>query len=749
MTGDELVTRLIFSAIFFLNILAYETATAQIVGWQTFTSIGTIKDIDIDAGKVWSGSDGGVFQVDINSRTTAKFTNTEGLSANDVVAVEIDRHGVIWFALFNGLLNRYLPDTESWEVVEDYRGQQISDMVAVGDSLYVGLDIGVSLYTIDKMEVKETYRNLGLSSGDDVGKIGANAIFIDGTDIFVATSSGIARSSIALGNLQAPSSWVQYTTASGLPSNGVNDIVVLNGIPYAATTRGASRLTDTLWMDVALVGVNVKAMELVDSNQLFPENTVLSVTNDGVFWLDAADNWQRLGSRLTDVTAVKTDENGGVWIGRDGLGLASFNFDSEIWELVPENAPASNDFKSLLLDEQGRLWCASQLRGIHMLDNGTWVNFSRDNGLPSNDYRDLVTDAEGRIWAGSWGGGVTIIEVTPDDTTFSVIDTTGAVLAGFSGNSPGFVLVNGMARDQADNIWLLNREAVNTRVLASRTPQGEYAYFTVNEGLFTRFVTAIEIDQFDRVWVGTEDGGVRVLDHNNTLFDKSDDNFQQGLNVTDDGLFSNSVTALAEDRDGAIWIGTDEGLNLWFDNVTRNEFGIINRSITAIGIDGRNNKWIGTINGVTILRGHQEKLLDLTTGNSPLVSGNIQSFAFNEITGEVWIGTDRGLSLAQTLFTTPKEDLSQLSGFPNPFITSGSGERFTILNLAENTSVSIFNSAGRLIKTFRAGTSEIGAQAVWDGADKDGALVGSGIYVYLAYTDNDISATGKVAVIRR
>lgn len=745
------MTHLIFSAIFLLNILAYETATAQIVGWQTFTSIGTIKDIDIDAGKVWSGSDGGVFQVDVNSRTTAKFTNTEGLSANDVVAVEIDRHGVIWFALFNGLLNLYFPDTESWEVVEDYRGQQISDMVAVGDSLYVGLDIGVSLYTIDKMEVKETYQNLGLSAGENVEKIGANAIFIDGTDIFVATSSGIARSSIALPNLQAPSSWVQYTTASGLPSNGVNDIVVLDGIPYAATTRGASRLADTVWTDVALLGVNVKAMELVNSNPFFSENTVLSVTNDGVFWLDAADNWQRLGARLTDVTAVKTDQNGSIWIGRDDLGLASFNFDSEIWELVPENTPASNDFKSLLLDEQGRLWCASQLRGIHMLDNGTWVNFSRDDGLPSNDYRDLLADAEGRIWAASWGGGVTIIEITPDDTTFSVIDSTGGILAGFSSTSPGFVLVNGMARDQADNIWLLNRQAANNRVLASRTPapEDDYFYFTLSDGLLSPFVTAIEIDQFNRVWIGTEDRGVRVLDHNNTLGDKRDDNFQQGLNVTDDGLFSNSITALAKDRDGAIWIGTNEGLNLWFDNVTRNEFGIINRSITTIGIDGRNNKWIGTINGVTILRGHQDKVRDLTTGNSLLVSGNIQSFAFNEITGEVWIGTDKGLSLAQTLFTAPKDDLSQLSGFPNPFFVNGSGKVFTILNLAENSSVSIFNSAGMLIKTFAARTDIEGAQAFWDGTDKDGDLVASGIYVYLAYTDNDLSATGKVAVIRR
>ena len=140
---------------------------------------------------------------------------------------------------------------------------------------------------------------------------------------------------------------------------------------------------------------------------------------------------------------------------------------------------------------------------------------------------------------------------------------------------------------------------------------------------------------------------------------------------------------------------------------------------------------------------------DYTTGNSPLVSNNIQSFTFNEETGEVWIGTSNGLSRLQTPFTAPKADLRQLTGFPNPFVLDGFDDEFTITNLAGNTSVNIYSVAGRRIKTFKLAEVQGRGQIVWDGKDDEGKFVASGIYVYLAFTNDDVSATGKVALVRR
>ncbi|MCH8953962.1 hypothetical protein IIA28_01395 [candidate division KSB1 bacterium] len=735
--------------LFLLTLLAIfsKSSYGQVLGWQSYTSVGTIADIAIGAGSVWGGSNGGgLLQFDLTTEMISKLTNTDGLSSNDIVAVEIDKRGMVWIAFFDGLLNRYSPDTQEFEIIDDYQNQSISDIVAFGDSLYIGLDIGVSLYTIDRREVKETYVNLGLSSGGNIEKIGANSVTINALDIWVSTDKGIARSSLDLPNLQAPSSWTQFTTSQGLPSNRINELVVLDGTPYTATISGVARLIDGQWLNAGLTGTNVLAIAVVNSNQFFPENSVVSITRDGVFWLNPSDDqWRQLGPIYRDVTAFDTDSDGNIWIGRRDLGLARYN-GSDGWQLETVNGPASNDFSSLALDSRGRLWCASQISGVHMLnENGVWTNFSKESGLKKNDHRVVMVDSQDRAWAGSWGGGITIFEVSETDTSLTKIDASLEILAGIS-IDPTFVLVTDMTQDEFGNIWIVNREAANGQVLPVRSPQGEFFYFlsTVEE-IGTRFVEVLEIDRINRIWIGTEDRGIKVIDYMGTLSNKTDDRFDQGLDNTE-GLLSNKITALAEDKDGIMWIGTEEGLNFWQGQVGRRT-GLINSFVNTIGIDGINNKWIGTANGITVLNNDGRTQTDYTTGNSPLVSNNIQSFAFNEETGEVWIGTTNGLSRFQTPFTAPKENLNQLTGFPNPFILDGFDDGFTITNLAANTSVNIYSISGIKVKTFNNVQGK--GQIVWDGKDDDSNFVASGIYVYLAFTNNDISATGKVAVVRR
>jgi len=729
-------------------------AVAQNLVWESITSVGAIADIAISEGQVWGGSNGGVLQLDTETGETTKFTNTQGLSFNEVIAVERDRHGSIWFALQGGVIDRYFPDEQRWEQIIDYEDQVITDLVAFGDSLYVGLDFGVSLYTIDKREIKETYVNLGLSTGENLEKIGANSVFIQGHDIWVTTDKGLAQSSLELSNLQAPDNWNQHTVLNGLPTNVVNDLVVLDGIPYAATAAGIARRIDGAWETVGNELLNAVSIRAVEPNQFFGQKTLVVVSTNNVYWYDSSINtWYILGEDFFDVTAIETDGSE-IWIGRRNKGLACFRPDTEEWELFTHNSPSSNNFRSLTLDPQGRLWCANPIEpsvpgvtgGINMFDGEVWSSFTQANGLKNNDQRTVVTDTRGRIWAGSWGGGISIFEESTEGFEITQIDTSDGVLAGFIAD-PGFVLINGLARDQSGNIWVLNRQAVTGNVLLTHTPDGDWFKFSTNEGLLTPFVLSLEIDSSGRVWVGTEDRGVRVLDHSGTIADKSDDDFTQGLTRGNDGLFSDEINALARDRDGTMWIGTPDGLNFWFEGEVGNRFGLINDFVNTIGVDARNNKWFGTANGVSVLSNDGVTWTHYTTRNSPLVGNNVLSFAFNEETGEVWIGTSNGLSRVETPFVAPKPDFSSLTGYPNPFIPGRHGE-FIITNLAENTSIKIYTVSGRLVREFDALDDINGGFVIWDGRDEKGNFVASGIYVYFAYTDNGLSASGKVAVIR-
>ena len=484
-------------------------------------------------------------------------------------------------------------------------------------------------------------------------------------------------------------------------------------------------------------------LELIQNNSfLTPEKTLLAFLNDGVYWLDPVSaNWQKLNSTVGNIRALKVDEDSNLWVGIEEKGIAKYNYQTNGWDVTEINSPARNSFVGLALDLKGRLWTASISGGIQMLDGDTWTNYSTANGLPSNDYRTILVDSQDRVWAGSWGGGLVVLEENQGEIAVTKFDTTNNILAGYEAAHPGFVLVPAIALDKFDNLWIANRQAVNNRVLVTHTPNDQFVHFSTTQGIISNILFALMVDQFGRVWIGT-DRGVNVMEYEEGF---TNVDFSQGLNSSE-GLFSNTITALAEDDDGTVWVGTDAGLNIWFDGIVDEEF---DTPVNAIGIDGINNKWIGTNNGITILKGHFDKVADFTPGNSQLVQGKITSFAFNFTTGEVWIGTDRGLSKATTLFTAPKDDLSQLTGFPNPFIINGSDKIFTITNLANNTNVSIFTSTGKLVKSFKASQDILGAQAFWNGTDEDGKLVASGVYIYLAYTEDNVSATGKVAVVRR
>jgi ligand-binding sensor domain-containing protein len=719
----------------------------QVLEWKSFTNIGTIRDIAIGGGRVWGVSNGGALQVIEGSSEPIKITNTEGLSSNDVVAVEIDQRGSVWFALSNGSLNRYLPEEDRWDNVSEYPNENevITDLVAFRDSLYIGLDFGLRLFNINRSEVQETYKNFGFSPGNTVEKVAAKTIYIDGDEIWVATNRGIAKASLASSNLLPPTSWTKFTTANGLPTNFVNKVVVVDGVPYAATGSGVARMVNGVWEDTGFGSTEAASIDVVSANSFFSQNTVVVFSSAGAFYLNA-NQWQQLGESPTDVTAIKADAGGNVWVGRRDRGLATFEVSTAnpAWVTYEANSPASNHFKALAIDGKSRLWCASLGGGVHMLDGEVWTNFSSTDGrLRSNDQRTVAIDGRDRVWFGSWGGGVSIFEEAGDDFNITQIDQRDGTLAGYS-TDPNFVLINAISPDQSGNIWALNHDAINSRILVNFSEDLSPLYFSRNELGFVPLVTAIEIDRSGRVWIGSQTSGIRVLNHRNTLIDKSDDIVNQGLNVNVDRILSDNITAIIEDADGVMWIGTTEGVNYWFNEQVRVQFGIINSSINTIGVDPRNRKWFGTPSGISVLDNDGVIRTSYTTGNSPLVGSNVVSFAFNEETGDIWIGTTNGLSQVKSPFTRPSSTLDLLSGYPNPFRIDNAASRFTVTNLAVNTSVIIYNSAGHRVKSFSAQEEKI-----WDGRDDDGEFVASGVYVFLGYTDGGLSGTGKVAVIRR
>lgn len=285
------------------------------------------------------------------------------------------------------------------------------------------------------------------------------------------------------------------------------------------------------------------------------------------------------------------------------------------------------------------------------------------------------------------------------------------------------------------------------------------------------------IDRKGRLWFTqcrtTEalNGGFLCMDLNGTIDNTKDDIYTYRTKfVNQDGAeFSfQKALAIAEDRDGRIWLGTETGLvvvddpDLWSNpdftvtqvKVPRNDgtnyadYLLVGSPITTIAVDGANRKWIGTDgDGVYLVSADGTVTLHhFTAKNSPLTSDYILSIACHPYSGEVFIGTDKGLISYQSDASDAADQLTHdnLRVYPNPVRPEYSGP--VILDgLVYDSDIKVVSTAGHVVA---AGTS-IGGTFTWNGRGPSGERVGSGVYYFMvASPDGKESTVAKVAVIR-
>ena len=252
--------------------------------------------------------------------------------------------------------------------------------------------------------------------------------------------------------------------------------------------------------------------------------------------------------------------------------------------------------------------------------------------------------------------------------------------------------------------------------------------------------------------------------------DTSDDTYSLHTSLVDqDGniLTPTFRTAMTEDRDGNIWIGTNTGVYILTDldqlgtstsdqlairrpKVPRNDgtsyadYLLASETILSIAVDPSNRKWIATNNsGVYLVNEDGTEILQqFTKDNSPLMSNSVYVVACDPNGNDVLICTPQGWFVYSSTSAPAADDYSNVYAFPNPVRPDYSGW-ITINGLMDNSLVKIADMQGNV---FWQGTSE-GGMVVWDGCNADGSRVRSGVYLVLASQSSDDSTLGTVAKI--
>jgi ligand-binding sensor domain-containing protein/signal transduction histidine kinase len=176
--------------------------------------------------------------------------------------------------------------------------------------------------------------------------------------------------------------------------------------------------------------------------------------------------------------------------------------------------------------------------------------------------------------------------------------------------------VSGAGFHAAENPPGLGREAAN---FTFRSWQRE-------QGLPENYVRALAQTRDGYIWVGSDDG-VSRFDGVNF--------FSLGLQ---EGLQSGPVQVLFGDNRGALWIGSaGNGLNCWLDGkLTKFTMsgGLPSDSITALAQDHDGRIWVGTQSGLVVLQDGHSVLL----AGMGIFSGKPIATLFCDRDGTMWVG---------------------------------------------------------------------------------------------------------------
>ena len=332
-----------------------------------------------------------------------------------------------------------------------------------------------------------------------------------------------------------------------------------------------------------------------------------------------------------------------------------------------------------------------------------------------------------------------------------------------------YVLVLGIKFDTKGNLWVLNSMAngVSLLKLSSDHQWSNHHQKLLVDGsdISLPGLRGMMIDSRGLLWFvnnNWQNPALFCYDLEDDILLKYD-NFTNQDHLKYDVIWAYCVT---EDKEGNIWVGTDKGpfmieksevgqgsVTFQQIKVPRNDgssyadYLLSGVSISHIAIDGGNRKWFGT-NGAgafLISADNLEQLHNFTTNNSKLIANDISSIAINQNSGEVFFLSDAGLCSYQSDATEPSTEMTKdnVWAYPNPVTPDYTG-LITITGLSYDADVKITASNGALIAEGRSN----GGTFTWDGCNKQGKRVASGIYMVITATSEGKKGTVcKIAII--
>ncbi|MDX5442447.1 MAG: histidine kinase [Hymenobacteraceae bacterium] len=150
-----------------------------------------------------------------------------------------------------------------------------------------------------------------------------------------------------------------------------------------------------------------------------------------------------------------------------------------------------NYIYKVFADSKGRLWFATDGKGVTKLENGRFTNFSKKEGLSCKVIYSITEDAAGNIWMSSRNQGLFCF----DGKGFKQVNSRQGLRD---------LSVTSVAGDKAGNVLMVHKRGIDV----FNPVTGQINYYGTEAGVTApdADLNAVCTDQNGRIWIGTQNG---------------------------------------------------------------------------------------------------------------------------------------------------------------------------------------------------------------------------------------------------
>ena len=398
---------------------------------------------------------------------------------------------------------------------------------------------------------------------------------------------------------------------------------------------------------------------------------------------------------LSNLNAISMDDKGTLWIGYYGDGL--FYYD-EATHSIRRLKDASFDgylpkdvmILDLFFDKQGRLWITTYGDGLYLVDfsSDKIDHFSEQKQNPRalhyNDILCAYQDGSGSLWFGTDGAGASFYDADLEKfNSFTNYQTPPNI---------NIDVVRAITLDDANNVWV----GTSGKGLTKYEPDTNswITYTTTNSSLSSNRIMSLHYDADGELLIGTQSGGLHIMDKNKTL--------RTNIPFNETYLSTATIWNIFEDSSKNMWLGTRDNGLIQFDKKEGvqkqyiafkvNDSIVVRKNIRVITQAPQGALWLGTgEKGLIRFDPKTKKTSVITTENSSLSSNAIKSLYQDPKNNVLWIGTyGKGLD-AYDIDANKFYHFSTENGLPNNVIYSILPDEAGNLWLSSNKGITKFS----------------------------------------------------------